>query len=86
MNDIDTLAKELNIPKKDIIKIYKAYWGYIKQAIEQLPLKEDTTEEQFNQLQSSVVIPPLGKLYCPSNKYWNKKKKYIKDYGEHKKD
>lgn len=40
-NIIDRVSKELNLPYKVVDKTYKAYWGSIKNIIENLPLKEN---------------------------------------------
>ena len=47
---ITIVSKELNLPYKVVDKTYKAYWGSIKSIIEDLPLKEDLSQEEFNQL------------------------------------
>lgn len=54
---------------KVVDKVYKTYWKVIKQHIVQLPLKEDLTDEEFQQLQPNVNIPSLGKLYVTLDRY-----------------
>ena len=61
---IDNLARELNLPKEVIKQVYKSYWVFIKNHINNLPLKEELTKEQFNKLRTNFNIPYLGKLYC----------------------
>ena len=53
---ITIVSKELNLPYKVVDKTYKAYWGSIKSIIEDLPLKEDLSQEEFNQLKTNFNI------------------------------
>lgn len=79
-NSLNKLSKELNLPIETIEKIYKSYWKFIKYTIEELPLKEDLSEEEFFKLKSSFNITNLGKLHCSYSKYKTKKNvKYKKD-------
>jgi len=57
-------------------KTYKAYWRFIKDTIESLPLKEELTEEQFNKLKTNFNIPSLGKLNCTYERYKGVKKMF----------
>lgn len=83
---VKEVAKKLNMNAKDVDNIYKAYWYFIRETIENLPLKEIESEEEFSALRTSFNLPYLGKLYC----IWKSRKnqeKYIKTYGlKHKKD
>lgn len=81
---INNVAEELQLPAQVVRKTYKAYWYFIKQTIEQLPLKEDLKEEEFNNLSTNFNIPSLGKLCCTIDKYNGVKKKfqYIKNLRE----
>ena len=69
---IDRLSRELNLPADVVVKSYKAYWLFIRQTIEELPLKEDMNEETFSRLRTN----------------FNKKKhKVIQEkYAKHNKD
>lgn len=60
----DKVSKELNIPIEVINKAYRSYWEFIRQTIQSLPLKEDISEEEFNQLRTNFNLPSLGKLSC----------------------
>ena len=75
---IEKLSKELNLPESVIIKTYKNWWKFIKLSIEDLPLKEDLTEEEFNKLRPNFNIPGLGKLGVTYNNYKRIKEKYKK--------
>ena len=61
---VKKVAEELGLPIQIVDKTYKAYWYFIKQSIQQLPLKKDITEQEFNNIQTNFNIPSLGKLSC----------------------
>lgn len=86
---IDRLSRELNLPTDVVVKSYKAYWLFIRQTIEELPLKEDIDEETFSKLRTNFNIPNLGKLACTYERYIGIKKKHKviqEKYVEHNKD
>lgn len=58
------VSKELNIPEEVVTTAYRSFWGFIRHTIEKLPLKEDLTREQFDELRTNFNIPSLGKLHC----------------------
>lgn len=66
---INQLSEELSLPKEVIEKAYKAYWLFIKETIEKLPLKEDLSEEEFNKLKTNFNLPYLGKLSCTYSRW-----------------
>lgn len=66
---INRLSGKLGLPPEEISNIYKAYWKFIKETIEGLPLKEDLDEESFHKLRTNFNIPKLGKLHCTYPKY-----------------
>lgn len=69
INDILLEASELlNINSNTINKVYRMYWKVIKDYIQSLKLKRDLSEEEFNNIQSSINIPSLGKLYTTYDK------------------
>lgn len=76
-NNIDIynkVAKDLNIDVKLVKKVYIAYWKFIKNQIQQLPLKENITEEEFNNLRTHFNISSLGHLSCSYRRMLNIKK------------
>lgn len=72
---LSKVAKELNLPVEEVSKVYKAYWLFIRQKIEALPLKEELTEQEFNNLKTNFNIPGLGKLSCDYERWQRIKKK-----------
>lgn len=84
----EEVAKELNIPIETVYKTYRAFWKFIRNSIEQLPIKGDTTEEEFNQLKTNFNISSIGKLNCTFDRMINMKKRleYIKKLRDGIKD
>jgi hypothetical protein len=73
----------LKIPRKEILDAYKAYWKFIRNTIEKLPLKEDLDEIEFSKLRTNFNIPKLGKLHCTYPRYKTLNIK-IKENDKHK--
>lgn len=82
------VSDELNIPIEIVYKTYRAFWKFIRSSIEQLPLKEDITEEEFKKLKTNFNISFLGKLNCTFDRMINMKKRfeYIKKLKDGIKD
>lgn len=72
---INRLARELNLPSEVISRTYKAYWLFIRETVQGLPLKENLKEEEFSRLRTNFNIPKLGKLTCTYQRYKGVKKK-----------
>ena len=68
-NIINKVSEELDLPKDLIENTYKAYWNFIKDTIEELPLKTELTQKEYNKLKTNINIPSLGKLHCTYNRY-----------------
>lgn len=66
---IGTVSEELGLPEELVNNTYKAYWRFIRSTIEQLPLKNSLSQEEFNSLRTNINIPSLGKLSCTYNRY-----------------
>lgn len=73
---INRVSEENNIPKEIVDKAYKGYWSFIKTFIEDLPLKENLSEEDFSKLRTNFNIPSLGKLTCTYDRYKRVKDKF----------
>lgn len=68
------ISQELDIPKEVVLESYRSFWKFIREKIKELPLKEDLTEEEFNELRTNFNIPSIGKLSCTYERY-----QYIKN-------
>lgn len=73
---IGKVSGELGLPEDLVDKTYKAYWFWVKQTIQSLPLKEDLDEEAFSKLRTNFNIPSLGKLTCSYKRLQGVKKRY----------
>ena len=84
---IGIVAKELNLPEDLVKNTYKAYWQFIRDTIQELPLKQEIKEEDFSKLRTNFNIPSLGKLTCTRDRYIGVKKRfnYIKNLRENAK-
>lgn len=71
------VAEELELPVDLVKKTYKAYWQFIRDTIQELPLKEDIGEEEFANIKTNFNIPSLGKLTCTRNRYLGMKKRFL---------
>ena len=70
------VADSLGMSPKTVEKVYRLYWGAVREHISSLPLNEEgITFNIFNELQPSVNVPSLGKFYIDYEKYVN-----MKDY------
>ena len=70
------VSRNLDISPDVIEKVYKAYWSFIKETIQALPLKDNLSEEEFSTLKTNFNVPSLGKLACTLDKYTRVKKRF----------
>ena len=70
------VSRNLDISPDVIEKVYKAYWSFIKETIQALPLKDNLSEEEFSTLKTNFNVPSLGKLACTLDKYNRVKKRF----------
>ncbi len=66
---IQSVSRNINISPDVIEKVYKAYWLFIKETIQALPLKEKLNNEEFLVLKTNFNVPSLGKLNCTLDRY-----------------
>lgn len=78
---VSTVSRELNIPEEVVILAYKSYWEFIRSTIQNLPLKDNLTEEDFLKLKTNFNIPSLGKLTCTFDRMKRVKNRF--DYIKH---
>lgn len=78
---VQRVSEDTGIPTDIIDKAYKAFWLYIRNSVQELPLKEDITEAEFLSLRPNFNIPSLGKLCVSYDRYKGIKAKfrYIKE-------
>lgn len=81
---IKDVAKEVNLPEEVVNEAYKSFWLFVKTKIEELPVKKDISNDEFDKLSTSFNLPSLGKLACTRDKF-EKLKKRLK-FGEQIKD
>lgn len=84
---IAKVSKDTGISEEIVNKAYKGFWLFVKDTIQNLPLKEDLSEDEFMSLRTGFNIPSLGKLGCTYQKYKKVKDKFkyikkIKDKSE----
>ena len=70
------VSRNLDILPDVIEKVYKAYWSFIKETIQALPLKDNLSEEEFSTLKTNFNVPSLGKLCVTWNRFVRCKKRY----------
>lgn len=73
---INKVSGDLNMSPDIVDKVYRSYWRYIRDTIQNLPLKEDLSEEEFRKLKPNFNIPSLGKMTCTYNRYRGVKEKF----------
>jgi hypothetical protein len=73
---IDKVSEELGLPRQLVDRTYKSYWRYIKNQIQELSLKDNISEDEFNKLSTNFNIPSLGKLYVTWDRLVGVKKRY----------
>lgn len=66
---ISKVSEDLNLSRELVENAYKAYWIFIRDTIEELPLKTELTQDEYVNLRTNINIPSLGKLHCTYNRY-----------------
>ena len=56
-------ARKLSVPQDTVEQVYKSYWSFVKETIQDLPLKQ-VGEEGFGELTTNFNIPYIGKIYA----------------------
>ena len=70
------VSEDTGIPVEVVDKAYKAFWSYIRNSVQELPLKGELTETEFLSLRPNFNIPSLGKLTCTYSRYIGVKEKF----------
>ena len=63
-NIISKVSEELGLSRELVENTYKAYWNFIRDTIEKLPLKTELTQLEYENLRPNINITSLGKLTC----------------------
>lgn len=72
----EKVSQETGIPEEVVSLAYRTFWKFIRETITELPLKENLTEEEFNELRTCLNVPSLGKLVCTYERYLGMKKRF----------
>lgn len=70
------VSEDTGIPVEVVNKAYKAFWSYIRNSVQELPLKGELTETEFLSLRPNFNIPSLGKLCVSYDRYKGVKAKF----------
>lgn len=83
---ITKVAEELNLPFEVVKAAYYSDWEFRRKVIEELPLKEDLSEEEFRELRVNFNLPSLGKIHLTFERYLAVKEKfrYLTEFREKK--
>ena len=68
-NIISKVSEELGLSRELVENTYKAYWNFIRDTIEKLPLKTELTQLEYENLRPNINITSLGKLTCTYKRY-----------------
>lgn len=72
---IDKVSDEIGLPKRDVDRVYRAYWRSVREYIASLPLGENLSDEEFLKLRPNVNVPSIGKFFVTLEHYRGVKKK-----------
>ena len=61
---------------------YKLFWKFVKKSMEEVPLYDHLSKEEFDKYKTGIILPEIGRIACTYDKYENiwkgKDKKYYK--------
>lgn len=72
----EKVALNLGIPKDVVQNTYKAFWRFIRSHIEEMPLKDIESQEEFNRYRPNFSLPYLGKFGCTYMNFKNIKNSF----------
>lgn len=64
---IQQASRNLCLNKKIVEQVYKSYWSFIRNSIEEISLN-NISEEEFNSIIHNFNLPYIGKLYVEYEK------------------
>lgn len=79
----EKLGGKLHVPPSVITKVYEAYWTFIRAKIEELPLGDNPSEQEYSKLKVNFNIPCLGKLRCTYGDQYKKSKTDVQPSHHH---
>ena len=65
----DNVAVKHKASKVLIRKLYRAYWLFVKEKINQMEFGKHISEEEFRKSKYSITIPHIGRLACTWKMY-----------------
>lgn len=78
------VADDLGLSVQLVDRAYKSYWKAIREHVKSLPLMENLSDKEFQNLRPNVNIPSLGKLYVTIDRYHGMKKYFEAAYKNYK--
>ena len=80
------VADSLGFDEGVVKDVFMITWEFIKSKTEELPLKSEMTEDEFNKLKASFSLPKLGKFGCDYQSYLKNRKRFfiLGEYGKSK--
>ena len=63
----EKVSQETGIPEEVVSLAYRTFWKFIRETITELPLKENLTEEEFNELNNYQKIADTYKNKMPED-------------------
>lgn len=73
---VNKVSISTNKSPEVVKEVHDSFWRFIREKIQELPLKEDLSESEFNKLRTNFNIPSLGKLHVDYNRLVNAKKRF----------
>lgn len=73
---IEKVARDNNLPIDLVDNTYKSFWLFIRNTIQELPLKDNLTKEEFSKLRTNFNIPSIGKLCLSYDRYKGIKERF----------
>lgn len=70
----DKVALEQGLSKVFVRKMYKAYWLFVKEKINEMDFDRHMTPKEFEESRLSVMVPHIGRLACTWRMYENIRK------------
>lgn len=73
---IKLVSLETQISESTVEVAYRLYWKFIQESLEQIPVKEIKTQEEFDTYNTSINLPSLGKIFITFDKIEKQRRRY----------